>query len=213
MPAPQSEITNWVVGLAPGAVFSLDDVQADCSADRNTISAALSRLTNGEDPYLARLVRGLYSRRLTGQRWPVPVEPEAALALPWIIAGDGAGFAPPSAINSLGWSTQVPPKTHIAVVGRAPTPPLRSVNYWQRSNAKRKKLNTTEVTFLEAVIGFDDYAELSWSQALGWTKARDRWDGISEEIRPSLLLDISKSEYYRGKKFMLRCEEIADLYV
>ena len=208
-----TKIRDWVISLQPGAVFVLEDAASACpEKTRDNIKQTLRRLTQGEDPYLARLVRGLYSRRRVGERCPLSMEPEVLCGLPWMLAGPGAGFAPPNAMNNLGWSTQVPGKTNIVVVGRPPKPPTVTVRYWQRSNRERAKLTPTEVTLLEAVNGFDTFSEKSWMDALSWLKQREPRAQMAEQINPERFWNVAQLENYRGATFLQRCQEISDFY-
>ncbi len=208
MPTP-GEIRNWATGLEPGTIFTLDDAQQACpTKSRAAIKSTLSRLCRGDDPLLARAVRGLYSRRLVGSMIPTRLEPQVYVELPWRIAGPGAGLASLNAVNSLCWSTQVPAKLCIAVVGRPPTPPDRTTKYVQRSNRKRVMLTPIEVSLLEAVASFDDFAEMDWDEAV------DRLASILSRrqrnlgARPDLVNYVASHEAYRGERFVRRCDEL-----
>ncbi len=209
----RNSLRDWVISLAPATVFGLDEAKKACPAkSHDAIKSGLSRLCQGTDPYLVRLVRGLYSRRSIGEQYPCTMDTQVSLTLPWMIAGEGAGLAPPNIINVFGWSTQVPAKTNIVVIGRPPKPPLDTVKYWQRSNHQRRLLSTAEVSLLEAANGFDMYSEIDWNVGLETLKRKRHHVKNPTTINAALFLETAAHESYRGNQFLHRCEEIAKVY-
>ncbi len=98
-----------------------------------------------------------------------------------VIAPQGSGYAGICALHHIGWTTQVPVKTTIAVPYRNLTVPdfngSPSPRFVERHNKRRRKLNWNEATLLEAALHleFANYAtweEAMWSfnWATGWIK-------------------------------------------
>ncbi len=217
MGSRDTALRDWISKMPVATVFTVDDAQdALPEKTRAAIKMALSRLSKEADPTISRLVRGLYSRRRQGKLikdWMLPrPETDVAAALPWLIAGKGAGLAPPNAMNAFGWSTQVPPKLNIVVVGRPPRPPDCTVRYWQRSNHHRQQLTPSEVTLLEAASGFDMFSEMKWDEALSWLAGKYQRAKVDSSINTSLFIEVSQKEAFRGMTFLRRCEDLAGLY-
>lgn len=80
--------------------------------------------------------------------------------------GAGSGFAGASAVNRLGWSTQVPARARVAVVGRAPEARHSAIRFVSRSNAHRRDLTWAEVTLLEGIrsVALAEPAFIDWEQ-------------------------------------------------
>lgn len=206
------EIRRWAEALSVAELFTLDDVQAAFSEkSRDAIKMTVSRLCKGDDPLVARAVRGIYCRRRLGLRRRVSIPVEAREALPWRIAGPGAGLTGPDLINQIGWSTQVPPSRWIAVVGRPPQPPDSATVYRGRSNEKRLDLNRWEVSLLEAVRSFDAWAEVGWEEAVERYDSNKSRGFYSAPVRGNLLLDAAASERGLGPSFQGRCRDLADV--
>ncbi len=128
---------QWATKLQVGTLINLDDMQrAFPNKTRDALKTALGRLCQAEDPLLARMTRGIYCRRILGERslTGAPLNNSAPLeawaALPWRIAGPGAGLTSINIVNKVGWSTQVPARFWIAVVGRPPQRPEVGVFLW-----------------------------------------------------------------------------------
>ncbi len=204
------EIREWAESLPVAVLFTLDDVQAAFPAkSRDAIKMAVSRLCEGDDPIAARAVRGIYCRRRLGLRRRVPIPVEAREALPWRVAGPGAGLTGPDLINQIGWSTQVPPSRWIAVVGRPPQAPDSATVYEGRSNEKRLGLNRWEVSLLEAARCFDAWAEVDWEQAMDQYRDNRSRGFYRTRVRGELLLDAASSERGLAPLFQDRCRDLA----
>ena len=131
------DMREWADALEPYELFSLDEVQDVFPAmSRTAVIAGLGRLCEGDDPPMCRPARGWYCRRIQNAPYPAPVPPMVYPHLGWRIAGPGAGMAGPYVANRIHWSTQVPPRIWIAVVGRPPRTPVPIV-FVGRSNRRR----------------------------------------------------------------------------
>ena len=203
------EIRRWAQELPVGELFDLDDVQlAFPDKSRDAIKMALGRLCRGGDPIIARCCRGIYCRRLLGTRNRVPMPSAARQALPWRVAGPGSGITGPYVINAFGWSTQVPPRLWLAVVGRPPRCPEVGAVFVGRSNTKRLELTPGEVALLEGVRCFDDWAEMSWSQALEKFARYAQLGYYNGTVREDMMLDAAEAERGLGPDFLPRCREL-----
>ena len=139
------DIRPWAEQLPVGDLCDLNDVQKAFSGKaRAAIKMALGRLCNGDGPLMARAVRGICCRRQLGLRLKTTVPLEATWPPRWRIAGPGAGFTGPDIINRIGWSTEVPPRLWIAVVGRPSLRPDSGAVCVGRSNTKRLGLGVWE---------------------------------------------------------------------
>lgn len=157
MTTPTSSTRDWVMALAPGTYFARADVPGASSA----VDTALSRLAGPDGP-IQRVRQGVYWRKGEPTRFGSSKPDPVQVAL--VAAGAGAGPAGASAANSIGLSTQVPRRPHVAVVGRAPKG-LDGVRITTRANPYRVLLSPTEVAVLEGVRDFDRYADISWPHA------------------------------------------------
>lgn len=204
------EMREWAESLPVAALFTLDDVQSAFPAkSRDAIKMAVRRLCEGDDPLVARAIRGIYCRRRLGLRKRVPIPAEARDALVWRVAGPGAGSTGPDVMNRIGWSTQVPPSRWIAVVGRPPQPPDDTTVFKWRSNKKRLDLNRWEVSLLEAVRCFDAWSEVSWVQAIDQYEDNKDRGLYGSPVRSDFFLDAASSERGLGPVFPRRCRDLA----
>ncbi len=203
------DIRLWAEQLRVGDLFDIDDVQeAFPGKSRAAIKMALGRLCNGDDPLVARAVRGIYCRRRLGLRLKTPLPLEARRALPWRISGPGAGFTGPDVINRIGWSTQVPPRLWIAVVGRPPLCPDSGAVFVGRSNTRRLGLGVWEASLLEAVRCFEKWSEMSWDDALDKYGRYMALGCYGAPVRSGLLLKAAAAERGLGPAFLPRCREL-----
>ncbi len=206
------QIRGWAESLPVAALFTLDDVQdVFPGKSRGAVKMALGRLCMGDDPLVARAVRSIYCRRRLGLRRQVPIPIEAREALPWRVAGPGAGLTGPDLINQIGWSTQVPPRRWIAVVGRPPQAPDSVTVYQGRSNEKRRDLNRWEVSLLEAARCFDAWAEVGWEDAMEKYCDNKSRGFYGASVRGNLFLDAASSECGLGPLFQGRCRDLAEV--
>jgi len=214
-----SEYREWAARLPLGALVDLDDAQqAFPDKTRNVLKTALSRLSSGDTPLLERLTRGFYSRleyidpskerRLLGApRSRVPLD--AYYALPWRLAGPGAGWSGPYVMNKIGWSTQVSPRLWVALVGRPPQRQELGTIFVGRSNTLRRNLTVWEASLLEALRCFDDWSEISWDEALERFRWRQQEGFFSNStVRRDLVMETAKAEKRTGSGFLSRCADL-----
>ncbi len=204
-----NEIREWADQLPVGELFDLDDVQrALPDISRDTTKMAVSRLCAGDDPLIGRVCRGIYTRRRVQARYPARLPIKAIRELPWRIAGIGAGVTGPYAINMFGWSTQVSPRLWVAMLGRPPRRTDLGAIFQRRFNTQRVELNRWEVSILEAVRCFNDWAELSFDDASAKFNAYYRRGYYGNEIRGDMIIDTAKAERGLGPDFMPRVESL-----
>ena len=206
------DFKQWAARQAIAAILTIDNAQrAFPDMSREAVQVALGRLCTGDDPMLARPVRGYYCRREQGLPYPKPIPFEVYDRLPWIIAGPGAAVSSMSVINQLGWSSQVPRQMWIAVVGRAPQPPFDGLTYLARSNQMRKGLDIWEASLLEAPRFFDRFSEMPWDEALdkfAGKAARGSYGDCA--VRTDLLLESAAKEQGLGPDFNCRIRQLAE---
>ena len=204
------EIRRWAQQLPIGELVDLEDAQsASPDKSRDALKMALRRLCRGADPLMTRVCRGIYCRRRVGARYSTPVPAAARNALPWRVAGPGAGSTGPDVINQIGWSTQVSPRPWVAVVGRPPRCPESGAVFVGRSNTKRLGLRRWEVSLLEAVRCFDDWAEMPWSEALEKFRRNTQRGYYGNDVRSGPLLEAAEAERGLGPDFLPRCRALA----
>lgn len=194
MAAPRSAARDWVMSRPPGTYFTTTDVPGTPAS----VDSALSRLAGPDGP-IQRVRQGVYWRKGASTRFGSAKPDPAQIAL--VAAGAGAGPAGASAANSVGLSTQVPRRPHVAVVGRAPKG-LHGVRITARANPHRVLLTPTEVAVLESVRDFDRYAEIPWPRA----RRRLRRLAADGSIDLKKLADVASHERGAGLR-----DRIADL--
>jgi len=73
----------------------------------------------------------------------------------------------------------------------------------------RRNLTRWEVTLLEALRCFDDWAEISWDEALEEFCGRQQEGGFGNNtIRRELVMETAKAEKRPGRDFLPRCEAL-----
>ena len=158
---------EWVTSLQPDTWFSVPAVPGP----QHVVNTLLHRMMAEERPIIGRASRGLYWRQhppVSGMYGQVPVlvpPPHSAMAPP------GSGYADWCALNAVGWSTQVPARTLVAVPHRnlkPPKMPLKGLEfaYAHRPNERRRDLNWNEATLLEAARAFGASDCRSWDAAM-----------------------------------------------
>ena len=157
MAPPRNAVRDWVMSRPPGAYFTTADVPATAGS----VDSALSRLAAPDGP-IERVRRGVYWRKGAPTRFGSAKPDPLQIAL--AAAGAGAGPAGATAANTVGLTTQVPRRPHIAVVGRAPKG-LHGVQITARANSHRVLLSPTEVAVLECLRDFEHYVEFPWQRA------------------------------------------------
>ena len=207
-----NEIREWTQQLPVGELFDLDDIQrALPDISRNATKMSVGRLCRGDDPLITRVCRGVYTRRLVGGRYQARLPAKALRDLPWRFAGPGAGVTGPYVINMFCWSTQVSPRLWLAMVERPPQRPVFDVIFERRSNKKRLGLNRWEVSTLEAVRCFDEWAEISWGEALAQFDDYNRLGRYGDEMRGDLILDAAECERGLGPEFLPRVRSLVEV--
>lgn len=157
----------WIVDLQPGTWFAVPAVPGP----KHVVNNLLHRMMGEDRPIIGRVSRGLYWR----QHPPVSaMYDQVPLLVPSCrsaIAPPGSGYADYCALNTVGWSTQVPARTTVAVPYRNLTPPKlpsRGLEfaYAHRPNERRRDLNWNEATLLEAARAFGASDCRSWDSAM-----------------------------------------------
>jgi hypothetical protein len=137
----------------------------DFDGDPKAIEMAVLRLERAGE--LERVRRGVYWRgRNTRYGRAVPSHLEAVREV--IGDGEGVGAAGWYATNLLGLSTQVAPRPLLAVSRRVPKGlgNIDFVNRASRTGRRDAALNDREITFLEALEGWDRFVELDTPTAV-----------------------------------------------
>lgn len=148
----------------------------------DAVHAELRRLVRDEE--LEHVRRGVYWR---GEKSRFGMSlPRAAAALRSVVGEDEAlGGAEWYATNLLGLSTQVSPTEVLALSRRPPKgfEHVRVVNRANRTGRRDRKLTDLEVTFLEALEGWDRYVEARPKTALKtFTELVDHDDVRAERL-------------------------------
>ena len=196
---------EWITGLKPGTWFWSRDIPVRPEIAR----PVLSRLCADESVGIQKFSRGLYWRGYPEgheKHWDSPRSYIGGLML----GGPGAGFWGWSALNMLGWTLQCPVKHNICVVGRPPKPIAIELQYHTNSNDRRKSLNWTEVTVLEALSWFK-YTEEPWHECLerltsGYSAIKLGW---KSPVRASLLQWVAEAENDVTVETLHKIDEIA----
>jgi len=141
-----AEVRNWIVGLEPGTWFWSRNVPGR----REIVYPVLSRLHRDEASGVVKVAHDLYWRGWPEGHERFSLRPNYGVGA-LLLAGAGAGFADWTALNKLRWTTQLPCKVLVSVLGTPPKPPHPTVVYRSNKNQRRADLNWTEVTILEAV--------------------------------------------------------------
>ena len=157
----------WIIDLQPGTWFAVPAVPGP----KHVVNNLLHRMMGEDRPIIGRVSRGLYWRRHP----PVSgMYDQVSLLVPSChsaIAPPGSGYADYCALNIVGWSTQVPARTAVAVPYRDLVPPRMPSKglefaYSHRHNKRRRDLNWNEATLLEAARAFGASDRRSWDSAM-----------------------------------------------
>jgi Family of unknown function (DUF6088) len=166
-------------------LWRIEDFEGSPSAVNNELRRLISR---GE---LMRVRRGVYWRGKKSRFGMIGVSQGEAVQKV-LGAQEAIGATGWNATNLLGLSTQVSPVEALAVTHRRPEG-LHNVKISSRaarSGRREAKLNGMEVTFLEALEGWDRYVEVDSATAL------DRFGELleREDIRAERLVRASRTE-------------------
>lgn len=193
-PSMSSVARGWIESLPAGTWFRTTAVPGPRHVVRNVIS----RLLSDDLPIIGRVARSIYWRQPppAARRYgAVPLlneDAESVLALP------GSSYAGFCALSHIGWSTQVPYRTTLAVPYRNTTPPRLPfgppVRFEERSNLRRRSLNWNEANLLEAArsAAAADYHD--WDHAMWCLTEANGWMKQGEPIRKAQLLWAAESE-------------------
>ena len=173
MPAV-SEQSRWVDELPEDSFFALRDVPGPSPG---AVRAFLHREASGSDPRrrIVRLAPSLYWKagetyRIDGRMY-LPSRDRIGEAY----AGPHAAAAEYHGASRAGWLTQVPVRFTFAVPGEPRSRnPIAGVKLVGRRNPRRRELNTSEATYLEAVATFDRWANADPLDGDPWHDALER---------------------------------------
>ncbi len=184
---PEQTLEEWITEKPEATLFTLAEAQA-AFPEKSTaaVKMALSRLCKQELAPARRAVRGIYCRVEEDYQIERGLPQDAGDTLVWLLAGPGAGYTEFCIMNRLSWTTQVPMRTVIAMVGNLPSINLEGVVYRSRSNSQRLPLNALEASLLEAVRCFDEWAEVSWQEALDTYACYKSRGAIGGTVRKNL---------------------------
>ncbi|MBC7461114.1 MAG: hypothetical protein H7287_07105 [Thermoleophilia bacterium] len=168
------------------------ELRGDHDGNSSALRVAISRLVN--DGELRRVRRGVYwhgGRMSDGRLATKPVRSAATTARA-LVDGVTFGAAEWQATNALGLSTQLAAMETIAVSGRPPRP-VPGIKFIDRSGRKGRNhfsLSEREVTFLEALDGWDRFVEVPGQEAV------DRLVGVLNDgsVRSTALARASSTE-------------------
>ena len=157
-----------------------------------------------EYPHVRRICKGLYWRGDDAADAPLFDRRIRSGFAGIAYAGAGSGFAHVSALNVVGWSSQVPPRAVItAAAGRCPEADIAGVDFVSSSNPRRQALTWAEVTLLEAVRHSDwaepspDYQLSESRPPLDWRS--EAWHRAVERLRDGRVLGgIGRGAVLRG---------------
>lgn len=209
-------VRGWVLALPVDTAFRLEDMPTGLRGDAPRVLYDMTR----EYLEIRRVFNGFYWRgQNPREAGTFPDYGHIAIAY----GGPGSGFAGASAVNRLGWSTQVPAKVRIAVVGRAPEARHGSIVFVSRANAVRRELTWAEVTLLEAVRSVElaepafidweedfDYRDLAWSHAIDAVVGGRSLNRLGQGaiLRPSAIRRAAAGERRPGPRFLERINQI-----
>ncbi|HVY78666.1 MAG TPA: hypothetical protein VG898_09195 [Solirubrobacterales bacterium] len=160
----------------------------DFDGSRDAVQAELRRLVRTGE--LERIRRSVYWRGRKTRFGPTVADEGKALRK--LLGRAGVGAAGWYATNLLGLSTQVAPTEMLAITGRPPAgfSHLRLVDRSRRVGRHDARLNDLEITFLEALEGWDKYVERNP------VAATDRFQELLRggEVRISRLVQAAATE-------------------
>lgn len=149
------------VARSAGRVWRVEDFEGSPAAVNSELRRLVAR---GE---LTRMRRGVYWRGTKG-RFGMTRPPMAQVLQTTIGQHEAIGATGWHATNILGLSTQVPPMEMLAVTHRRPRGfyGVEVVTRAARTGRRDARLNDLEVTYLEALEGWDRYVEVEGPVAL-----------------------------------------------
>ena len=143
----------WVENLESFQVFQLEDIPVAS----DTAMSVLDEMQSADDPIIEHLADGLYWKKATLRNNPYRVR--SFYRSPYILQSmspPGSGLGEGYALSMLGYTTQMPNRSKVAVIDntwRSPElSPPRSPQIIVRHNPRRLDLTWHEVSFLEAAM-------------------------------------------------------------
>ena len=219
MPAVSGQ-SLWVDGLADDSFFALGDVPGPSP---EAVRAFLHREVN-QPPRrrrIARVAPSLYWKAGHQHRVDGQLLLPSRVRIGEAFAGPHAGAAEYYGASRAGWLTQVPVQHTFAVPGEPRCRnPITGVKLVGRRNLRRRDLNTSEATYLEATATFDRWANPDplmgdpWQQALKRAAILLDWRLRDAEVVPdpdALLYAAAEERPPRARLFRARVEELADM--
>ena len=140
-------VRAWVLSLDPCTVFWIHDMPVELRASAPRVLHDMVQ----EDIPVERICNGFYRRGTQAPDAPVRDRRAKTGHLGIAYAGAGSGYAHIAAVNEVGWTTQVPARAVVAVVGRPPEARIHCVDFVSSANTRRRDLTWAEVTLIEAV--------------------------------------------------------------
>jgi len=107
-----------------------------------------------------------------------------------VLGDEGVGPAGYSAARAFGLTTQVPPRTELAVAGPLPAP-LEDVRLHRRNNMARRRLTWFEIALLEVLRAWDTVSDKPLS---------DLADAVSTAVRAGKLNLASVADVLRTER-------------
>ena len=189
---------GWIEELPAGTWFRSGAVPGPRHVTKNV----LSRLMAADRPIIGRAARGIYWRRpppAAARYGSMPLLLSDATS---IIGPPGSCYASYGALSLIGWSTQVPYRTILAVPYRNLTPPVLPVGppvtFAERSNTRRRSLNWNEANLLEAARSAPKADYHNWDHAMWLLTEANGWMKQGEPIRKEMLLWAAEAEPKEG---------------
>lgn len=198
--AAVSEQRAWIESLPAGTFFRSADVPARSPGAAATFLAREAAKPSPQS-ICRRVAANLYQVPHRDSRGYAKEPPYLDIAR--ALTGPGCGLSGHAAGRYVGWLTHVTaePAT-VAVVGEPTTrAPLATLRLRPRSNHRRRELAPIEVTYIEAVSGYDRCAEMNWSDAVALAAANE---SHRRQLRPALILDVGGAERGPGARLLRR---------
>ncbi len=193
-PSLSSIARGWIENLPSGTWFRSSAVPGPRQVARNI----LSRLLSADLPIIGRAARGIYWRQPPPADFSYGSMPLVLNEAKSVLAPLGSCEAGFGALSRIGWSTQVPYRTTIAVPYRNLTPPALPVgpplSFVERSNIRRRSLNWNEANLLEAAKSAAAADYHNWDHAMWLLTEANGWMKPGEPIRKEVLLWASETE-------------------
>lgn len=215
-----SEQSLWVEGLPGDSFFGLGDVPGPSPG---AVRAFLHREVNQpiRRRRVARVAPSLYWKAGESDRFGGRLLLPSRVRIGEAFAGPHAAAAEYYGASRAGWLAQVPVHYTFAVPGEPRCRnPVAGVRLVGRRNPRRRGLNTSEATYLEAVATFDRWANADPLVGDPWRAGLDRvgillgWGLRSGAVvpDPDVLLYAAVTERPPGRRlFRRRVEELADM--